>query len=73
VGKRYESVDASGMHAYQQDGMEVHETGGGRYRCCFDPKRLGAESAWVPSTFDTVDEAFKAGRIAKSVARMMAG
>lgn len=71
MGKRYESEDQTGKKVWIQDGMEVYEQGAGVYRICFDPSRLRDDTAWVPGAFTAVDEAFSAGRIAKSVARML--
>jgi hypothetical protein len=65
VGKRYESVDATGKHAYMQDGMEVYEQDDGLYRVCWNPARLRDESAWVKRSFDTVDAAFEAGDLVR--------
>lgn len=73
MGKLYSATDASGKTVWLKDGMEVHEASAGGYRCCWDPGRLGTDKAWVPGTFDTIDAAFAAGRVAKSIARMMAG
>lgn len=73
MGRRHESTDSTGKTAWLQDGMEVHEAPAGGYRVCFDPARLRDTNAWVPGTHETVDAAFAAGRVAKSVARMMAG
>jgi len=69
AGKRYEAEDQTGKRVWLQDGIEVHEADAGGYRTCFDPGRVREDSAWVPGTFDTVDAAFAAGRVARSLAK----
>jgi len=65
VGKRYENEDASGRKVWLEDGMEVHESGTGTYRVCWNPARLRDEGAWVKRSFDTVDAAFAGGDLVR--------
>lgn len=60
---RYTAEDTSGARVWLEGGMEVHQDAGGKFRCCYDPSR----AEWVPGVFDTVDEAFAAGRVAQSL------
>ena len=61
MGRRFEETDLDGQTVWHQDGFEVFQDGE-RFKVRDSTRGL---HAWLPGTFDSVDEAFMAARILK--------